>query len=155
MVGGQVFDIQAENKDIDLPTLQNIHKHKTGMLMRAAVRMGAIAAGFAPADALFCQPGTHNKWVATDGGRITEKAAWRDRQQRVADLKEPFVFHFVNLEQSRTGNSFIRDHFFIRLGAWFGSRGWCTRLAVFSGGCAVGRRGVGFLLTCCQEEHRL
>ena len=37
MVGGQVFDIQAENKDIDLPTLQNIHKHKTGMLIRAAV----------------------------------------------------------------------------------------------------------------------
>jgi geranylgeranyl diphosphate synthase type II len=45
MVGGQVFDIQAEHKDIDLPTLQNIHKHKTGMLIRAAVRMGAIAAG--------------------------------------------------------------------------------------------------------------
>ncbi|HJT19461.1 MAG TPA: farnesyl diphosphate synthase [Nitrospira sp.] len=45
MVGGQVFDIQAENRDIDLPTLQNIHKHKTGMLIRAAVRMGAIAAG--------------------------------------------------------------------------------------------------------------
>lgn len=45
MVGGQVFDIQAENQDIDLPTLQNIHKHKTGMLIRAAVRMGAVAAG--------------------------------------------------------------------------------------------------------------
>lgn len=45
MVGGQVFDIQAEHQDIDLPTLQNIHKHKTGMLIRAAVRMGAIAAG--------------------------------------------------------------------------------------------------------------
>jgi geranylgeranyl diphosphate synthase, type II len=45
MVGGQVFDIQAENQDIDLPTLQNIHKHKTGMLIRAAVRMGAMAAG--------------------------------------------------------------------------------------------------------------
>src|SRR5574341_299812 len=45
LVGGQVLDIQAENKDIDLPTLQNIHKHKTGMLIRAAVRMGAIAAG--------------------------------------------------------------------------------------------------------------
>jgi geranylgeranyl diphosphate synthase type II len=45
MVGGQVFDIQAENQDIDLPTLRNIHKHKTGMLIRAAVRMGAIAAG--------------------------------------------------------------------------------------------------------------
>ncbi|WP_455379623.1 polyprenyl synthetase family protein [Petrachloros mirabilis] len=45
MVGGQVFDIQAENKDIDLSTLQNIHKHKTGMLIRSAVRMGAIAGG--------------------------------------------------------------------------------------------------------------
>ncbi len=45
MVGGQVFDIQAEHQDIDLPMLQNIHRHKTGMLIRAAVRMGAIAAG--------------------------------------------------------------------------------------------------------------
>jgi geranylgeranyl diphosphate synthase type II len=45
MVGGQVFDIQAENKDIDLSMLQNIHKHKTGMLIRASVRMGALAAG--------------------------------------------------------------------------------------------------------------
>lgn len=44
MVGGQVLDIQAENKDIDLAMLQNIHRHKTGMLIRAAVRMGAIAA---------------------------------------------------------------------------------------------------------------
>jgi geranylgeranyl diphosphate synthase type II len=47
MVGGQVFDIQAEHKDIDLTALQNIHKHKTGMLIRAAVRMGAIAGGAA------------------------------------------------------------------------------------------------------------
>ncbi|BCA55784.1 Geranylgeranyl pyrophosphate synthase, chloroplastic [Nitrospira sp. KM1] len=45
MVAGQVLDIEAEHRDIDLPTLQNIHKHKTGMLIRAAVRMGAIAAG--------------------------------------------------------------------------------------------------------------
>ncbi|MBM4124331.1 MAG: geranyl transferase, partial [Nitrospira sp.] len=42
MVGGQVFDIQAENQDIDLAALQTIHKHKTGMLIRAAVRMGAV-----------------------------------------------------------------------------------------------------------------
>lgn len=48
MVGGQVLDIQAENKDIDLATLQSIHKHKTGMLIRAAVRMGAITAGATP-----------------------------------------------------------------------------------------------------------
>jgi geranylgeranyl diphosphate synthase type II len=43
MVGGQVLDIQAENKDINLAALQTIHAHKTGMLIRAAVRMGAIA----------------------------------------------------------------------------------------------------------------
>ena len=45
MVGGQVLDIQAENQDIDLTTLQSIHQHKTGMLIRAAVRMGALTAG--------------------------------------------------------------------------------------------------------------
>ena len=49
MVGGQVLDIQAENRDIDLPTLQDIHVHKTGKLIRAAVRMGAIFAGGSPA----------------------------------------------------------------------------------------------------------
>jgi 2-dehydro-3-deoxygalactonokinase len=32
--------------------------------------LGAIAAGLAPADALFCQPGTHNKWIATQDARI-------------------------------------------------------------------------------------
>jgi geranylgeranyl diphosphate synthase type II len=49
MVGGQVLDIQAENKDIDLPTLQTIHVHKTGKLIRSAVRMGALVSGATPA----------------------------------------------------------------------------------------------------------
>lgn len=48
MVGGQVFDIQAENRDIDMAALQRIHRHKTGMLIRASVRMGAIVAGATP-----------------------------------------------------------------------------------------------------------
>ena len=48
MVGGQVLDIQAENQNIDLATLQTIHKHKTGMLIRAAVRMGAIVSSAKP-----------------------------------------------------------------------------------------------------------
>ena len=34
--------------------------------------LGAIAAGLAPEDALFCQPGTHNKWVDVAGGRIVD-----------------------------------------------------------------------------------
>ena len=34
--------------------------------------LGAIAAGIAPRDALFCQPGTHNKWITTQDARITD-----------------------------------------------------------------------------------
>ena len=45
MVGGQVLDIQAENQEMDLAGLQNIHAHKTGKLIRAAVRAGAIFSG--------------------------------------------------------------------------------------------------------------
>jgi len=32
--------------------------------------LGAVLAGLAPADALFCQPGTHNKWITLEAGRI-------------------------------------------------------------------------------------
>ena len=32
--------------------------------------LGAFAAGTIPADALVCHPGTHNKWVRVEGGRI-------------------------------------------------------------------------------------
>ncbi|WP_137897400.1 2-dehydro-3-deoxygalactonokinase [Sphingomonas sp. 2SG] len=36
--------------------------------------LGAIAAGLAPADAVFCQPGTHNKWIVTEAARIVDVA---------------------------------------------------------------------------------
>lgn len=45
MVGGQVLDIQAENQKIELAELQTIHAHKTGKLIRAAVRAGALLSG--------------------------------------------------------------------------------------------------------------
>jgi len=32
--------------------------------------LGAVAAGHVPADALVCHPGTHNKWVVVEDGRI-------------------------------------------------------------------------------------
>jgi 2-dehydro-3-deoxygalactonokinase len=32
--------------------------------------LGAVAAGLVPGDALLCQPGTHNKWVHLEQGRI-------------------------------------------------------------------------------------
>ncbi|BCJ85911.1 polyprenyl synthetase family protein [Effusibacillus dendaii] len=45
MIGGQMADIQAEGKQPDPQTLEFIHRHKTGDLLRAAVQMGAVFAG--------------------------------------------------------------------------------------------------------------
>lgn len=45
MVGGQVLDIQAENQQVELAELQKIHSHKTGKLIRASVRAGALLSG--------------------------------------------------------------------------------------------------------------
>ena len=45
MVGGQVMDIQAENQEVELAQLQKIHSHKTGQLIRTAVRIGGIIGG--------------------------------------------------------------------------------------------------------------
>lgn len=46
MVGGQVVDMESEGKtDIDLPTVQYIHTHKTGALIKASVKSGALIGG--------------------------------------------------------------------------------------------------------------
>lgn len=45
MCGGQALDLAAEGKSVDLTQLEQIHRHKTGALIRAAVRLGALAAG--------------------------------------------------------------------------------------------------------------
>ncbi|NKB82450.1 MAG: geranyl transferase [Nitrospirales bacterium] len=42
MVAGQVLDMQSEHQAVDKPTLEDIHVHKTGRLIRAAVRVGGI-----------------------------------------------------------------------------------------------------------------
>ena len=44
MVGGQVIDLESENKKIDLATLKKMHIGKTGALFKAAIRAGAILA---------------------------------------------------------------------------------------------------------------
>jgi geranylgeranyl diphosphate synthase, type II len=45
MVGGQVADLLHEGKKADENMLAFIHKHKTGALIHAAVRMGGLFAG--------------------------------------------------------------------------------------------------------------
>ncbi|MGU3521691.1 (2E,6E)-farnesyl diphosphate synthase [Enterobacteriaceae bacterium C23F] len=45
MCGGQALDLEAEGKQVDLQALERIHRHKTGALIRSAVRLGALSAG--------------------------------------------------------------------------------------------------------------
>ena len=45
MCGGQALDIDATGRRIDIHQLERLHAMKTGALLRASVRMGAIAAG--------------------------------------------------------------------------------------------------------------
>jgi geranylgeranyl diphosphate synthase type II len=45
MIGGQVEDLEGEGKPPNALLLERIHRAKTGALLRASVRMGAIYAG--------------------------------------------------------------------------------------------------------------
>src|ERR1039457_1998303 len=46
MVRGQVVDMESEgNPDVELATVQYIHTHKTGALLKASVKAGAILGG--------------------------------------------------------------------------------------------------------------
>ncbi|HEX2954750.1 MAG TPA: farnesyl diphosphate synthase [Bacillota bacterium] len=45
MLGGQVFDLEAEGKVVPLAHLQEIHRMKTGALLLASLRCGAILGG--------------------------------------------------------------------------------------------------------------
>jgi geranylgeranyl diphosphate synthase type II len=48
MIGGQVADLEGEGKPPDAQLLETIHRAKTGALLRASLRMGAIYAGATP-----------------------------------------------------------------------------------------------------------
>ena len=45
MIGGQVKDLEAEGKKVSLKQVEYIHTHKTGKLLSASVRAGAILGG--------------------------------------------------------------------------------------------------------------
>ena len=45
MIGGQVADLEGEGKAPTAELLESIHRAKTGALLRASLRMGAIYAG--------------------------------------------------------------------------------------------------------------
>ncbi len=91
MVGGQAIDLAAVQRSIDLTHLETMHRLKTGALIRAAVRMGAPAAG-ASAAQLDAPAGSPRRghWlcrfqVQDDGLDITSDTATLGKQQG-ADL---------------------------------------------------------------------
>ena len=43
MAGGQAIDLASVGQDLSLPQLENMHIHKTGALIRSAVKMGALS----------------------------------------------------------------------------------------------------------------
>ncbi len=48
IIGGQVLDLQAEGIEVSLTHLEEIHRLKTGALIKAAIVSGALAAGASP-----------------------------------------------------------------------------------------------------------
>lgn len=47
MVGGQAIDLAAVGQRLDQEALERMHRHKTGALIEASVRLGALASGLA------------------------------------------------------------------------------------------------------------
>jgi geranylgeranyl diphosphate synthase type II len=45
MIGGQVADLEGEGKPPDAHLIETIHRAKTGALLRASLRLGAIHSG--------------------------------------------------------------------------------------------------------------
>ncbi|WP_313085463.1 farnesyl diphosphate synthase [Pseudomonas sp.] len=52
MVGGQAIDLGAVGRKLDRTALEQMHRHKTGALIEASVRLGALASGRADEAAL-------------------------------------------------------------------------------------------------------
>jgi geranylgeranyl pyrophosphate synthase len=50
MIGGQVLDMAAEGRSLTMDQLRQVHRMKTGALLTAACRMGAIASSAPEAD---------------------------------------------------------------------------------------------------------
>ncbi|MEM5787498.1 MAG: polyprenyl synthetase family protein [Syntrophobacteraceae bacterium] len=45
MIGGQVIDLECENRKVDLATVEYMHIHKTGALLSSSLEIGAILGG--------------------------------------------------------------------------------------------------------------
>jgi geranylgeranyl diphosphate synthase type II len=106
MIGGQVCDLEGEGRHPDAALLEAIHRAKTGALLRASLRMGAIYAGadHEQLSALSCY-GEHvglafqivdDVLDVEQSSEVLGKTAGKDAQQR--KITFPAVY---GLERSR------------------------------------------------------
>src|SRR5690606_38652287 len=56
MVGGQAIDLGSVGRKLDRTALEQMHRHKTGALIEASVRLGALASGRAQPASLAAMP---------------------------------------------------------------------------------------------------
>lgn len=64
MIGGQVIDMEAEGRSIDSDTLRAMHLHKTGALIVAAAKLGALAGGAQAQDVMRMEAYARNLGLA-------------------------------------------------------------------------------------------
>ncbi len=114
MVAGQADDIAAEGSDAGLAVIEHIHRRKTGALLQASVRAGAILAG-ASDDALRAVT-TYGERLglafqvvddvmdATAPSEVTGKARGRDRERG----KRTYV-DVMGIDGARARASELRD----------------------------------------------
>ena len=63
--------VWAEERAAIVPGVSYLSGDRADVMRGEEVQLlGGIASGEVPADGLVCHPGTHNKWVRVDGGRI-------------------------------------------------------------------------------------
>lgn len=61
-----------EGRTALVPGLSFLDDRRADVMRGEEVQIfGALAAGLIPETALVCHPGTHNKWIAIEGGRVT------------------------------------------------------------------------------------
>jgi len=63
MVGGQVIDMEAVGKELNLTELENMHIHKTGALICASVKLGALACPILPETSILDKLGHYAKCI--------------------------------------------------------------------------------------------
>ena len=84
MIGGQVADLEGEGKPPTAELLETIHRAKTGALLRASLRMGAIYAGAAETNTRrFPATANTSGWPSR---LSTTSWTWRSRPRRWARL---------------------------------------------------------------------